>query len=215
MKTDRLRIYSSAASQGQADERLVEQARPAVRVTEISSGGPPYRLLWCRIASGAPGDPPDERYYGDEVRPVGPDSGGHMTWEPAPGGLQEIVVHNVAEAAAGTHLLPANLVVQVEEQLDRSGPPEMVYLANVSVAAAQRLARIVSYDSGTYTVQPVRREAGGFVNDGPQIAGVPNIGELWDDEQGYLAGPSGFDRYVQIISTPAGWTIVLHPPRMV
>jgi len=59
------------------------------------------------------------------------------------------------------------------------------------------------------------------VGDGPTIAGVPNIGELWADEAGYLAGPEGFGRYVRLFRTPAqhpaeaGWTILLHPPRMV
>ena len=94
----------------------------------------------------------------------------------------------------------------------------MAYLAEVPVAPEQeqteRLARIVSYGQGAYTVQPVQRTSTGFEDDGPELEGVPNLGELWDDEAGYLAGPEQFDRYVRIFQTPAGWTIVLHPPRM-
>ncbi len=216
METDRLRIYAPGAALDRGDDRHLEADRPKDRWTEISPGGPPYRVLWCRITTGAPGSPADERYYAEEVRPKGTDAGGHIEWEAVPGGVEGIVVHNVAEAETGTHLVPESTVVRVEERLDRSAPPEMVYLTNVPVARpAQRLARVVSYSGGTYTVQPVRREEGGFENDGDPISGVPNVGELWPDEAGYLAGPDGFDRYVRILSTPAGWTILLHPPRMV
>jgi hypothetical protein len=199
------------------DRVAVEAGRPVDRMPEVSAGGLPYRLLWCRIGTGSPGDPPDERYYADEVRPTGVGPDGRLQWEAVPGGPCGIVVHNVAEAASATHLLDEDTVVRVEERLDRGAPPEFLYLAAAGVPAAQdRLARIVSYDEGgTYTVQPARRESGGFVDDGDEISGVPNIGELWDDERGYLAGPGDFDRYVRIIQTPAGWTILLHPPRMV
>jgi len=216
METDRLRIYAPGIALDRGENRHLETDRPKDRWTEISPGGPPYRLLWCRVASGGPGSPPDERYYADEVRPKGTDAEGHIEWEAVPGGLEGIVVHNTAERETGTHLVPEDTVVPVEERLDRSAPPNLVYLTNVPVASwARRIARIVSYSGGTYTVQPVRREGGGFQDDGDPIAGVPNIGELWPDEAGYLAGPDGFDRYVRIFRTPAGWTILLHPPRMV
>jgi len=139
-----------------------------------------------------------------------------MQWQAITGGLTGIVIHNVAEATGATHLLAEGTVVRVEERLDRNTPPGFIYLASATVpAAGERLARIVSYQDGTYTVQPVTRGSGGFANDGPPIAGVPNLGELWDDEKGYLAGPIGFDRYVRLLNTPAGWAILLHPPRMV
>ena len=215
MGQERLKIYANEAARDRRVERQVDLARPTEKWAEVTPGGPPYRLLWCRITDGAPGNPPDERYYGDEVRPAGVDASGHVTWEAVPDGLQQIVVHNMAEAVPKTHLVPTDTIVRVEERLDRRGPPEMVYLAEVGIAGAERLARIVSYASGAYTVQPVRREGGGFVDEGDPIAGVPNLGELWDDEAGYLAGPSQFDRYVRIFTTPAGWTILLHPPRMV
>jgi hypothetical protein len=195
-------------------ERQVQAARPAETWAEITTGGPPYRLLWCRLATENPADPPNERYYGQEVRPSGVDEGGHLTWEPVPGGLDQVVVHNMAEKAEGTHLLEAGTVVQVEERLDRRHPAELVYLTNTA-APPERLARIVSYDNGAYTVQPVRRTAEGFQNDGAPISGVPNLGELWPDEAGYLTGPDGFDRYIQIFWTPAGWAMLLHPPRLV
>jgi hypothetical protein len=202
------------ATRDRVGERLVRLTRPADRLTEVTPGGPPYRLLWCSLSEGSPGDPPDERYYADEVRPQGTGSDGRLVWEAAPGGLTHIVVHNVAEAAGRTHVLPVGTIVQVEERLDRSGPPNMVYLAH-EPAETSRLGRIVSYDGTTYTVQPVVRELGGFVSDGPPVSGVANLGELWNDEKGYLAGPMGFDRIVPLVWTPAGWTIVLHPPRMV
>jgi len=214
MTGDRLKIYGVEALLDRNENRGASATRGARASAEVSPGGPPYRLLWCRVQMSAPADPPDERYYADEVRPAGVDGEGHVQWELVPDGLGDITVHNVAEAALGTHLVPADTVVRVEERLDRGGPPEWVYLMHVPVEA-DRLARVVSYESGAYTVQPVRREAGGFVDDGPTIVGVPNLGELWGDEAGYLAGPEGFDRYVRLFRTPAGWTILLHPPRMV
>ncbi len=167
------------------------------------------------MREASPADPPDERYYADEVRPAGADAGGHLAWELVPDGLAEIVVHNVPEAGQGTHLIAPGAVIRVEERLDRSSPPEMVYLASVAAGDTERLARVVSYGSGLYTVQPVRRTAGGYADDGPPIEDVPNLGELWDEEHGYLAGPAAFDRYVRIFRTPAGWAMLLHPPRLV
>jgi hypothetical protein len=214
MTTERLKVYETSAALDHVRGRQVDGSRPTDRLTEVTAGGPPYRLLWCRIAAGAPADPPDERYYGDEVRPAGVDSGGRLTWEPVPEGLREAILHNVAEAAVGSHQVPEDAIVRVEERLDRREPPEFVYLMDVA-APAQRLARIVSYESGTYTVQPVRHEDGDFQDDGPPLEGLPNFGELWDDEAGYLAGPTQFDRYVRIFRTADGWAICLHPPRMV
>jgi hypothetical protein len=214
MPGDRLKIFDAGAALDRQEERQADFPRAAEQQSEVSPGGPPYRFLWCRIVSGSPGDPPDERYYADEVRPAGIDEGGHMAWEPVPGGLQDFVVHNAAEAGQGTHGLAVGTVVRAEARLDRGEPPDFVYLAYAAVPPA-RLARIISYDTGTYTVQPVRREQTGFVDDGPQVAGVPNLGELWDDEAGYLSGPAAYDRYVWIFGTPGGWAILLHPPRMV
>jgi hypothetical protein len=214
MSTDRLKAYEMGAALDLADATLVEAARPTDRWAEIVPGGSPYRLLWVRLRDDAPGQPPDERYYGDEVRPAGPDSNGHMTWEAAPGGLVQAVIHNVAEAASGTHRVEPGTVVRVEERLDRSQPPTRVYLADVA-DSGERLARIVSFDGGLYTVQPVRREAAGYVEEGSPMVAVPNLGELWPDEAGYLAGPEAFDRYVRIFRTPAGWAMLLHPPRLV
>ena len=215
MPSERLEVYSSAARQDLAEERAVAAGRRP-SPPEFTPGGRPPRLLWCRLKTGSPGDPPDERYYADEVLPDGLDGGGHLVWATPPGGLQDLVVHNVAEAAGGTQLLAEGRIVRVEERLDGSAPPEFVYLAAAeAVPARRRLARIESYSSGAYTVQPVVRGAGGFVDDGPQIGDVVNLGEIQADEQGYLDGPAAADRYVHIFETPAGWTIVLHPPRMV
>jgi len=216
MESDPLGIYAPSAVRDRGEDRHVDAARPTDGSPDLEPGGPPYRLFWARLLATAPGDPPDERYHADEVRPTGPDGNGRMQWETPPGGLAGIVVHNVAEADARSHLLAEDAVVRVEARLDRSSPPDMVYLTCVPVAEqTQRLARIVSYSGGTYTVQPVRREGGQFVDDGDPVAGVPNVGELWPDEAGYLAGPSEYDRYVPLTWTASGWIIVLHPPRMV
>jgi|WetSurMetagenome_2_1015567.scaffolds.fasta_scaffold93763_2 hypothetical protein len=217
MSTERLKVYQTGSSQDLTDERRLAASRPADRWAEVGPSGPPHRVLWCRVLEEAPANPPDERYYADEVRPAGLDGGGHQAWEAAPNGLEAIVVHNVAEAGLGTHSVAPDAVIRVEEWLNLSSPPELIYLANVTVSGgdADRLARIVSYGSGGYTVQPVRREAGGYVNDGAPIAAVPNLGELWDEEIGYLVGPAAFDRYVRIFKTPAGWAMLIHPPRLV
>ena len=214
MKEKHLTTFGNGSTPSRVAARQVESLRPATEHAEWTPGGPPYRLLWCRITSGAPANPPDERYYADEVRPTGVGQDGQMEWEAVPGGLEHVVVHNVAEAASRSHALAADTILAVEERIDRSEPPDFVYLAYVP-APSDRLARILSYSNGAYTVQPVRREAGGYIDEGSPIAGVKNIGELWPDEAGYLAGPSGYDRYVRLFSTPAGWTILLHPPRMV
>ena len=214
MAEDRLKVLGLDAALLREEEHEAGLPRAAEGRSEVSPAPPPYRLLWCRIASGAPGDPPDERYYADEVRPQGADSGGHVEWEPQPGGVQGVVVHNIAEGGTGSHLLPEGLIIRVEERLDRSEPPEMVYLACVEVQQ-RRLARIVSYDTGSYTVQPVRPETGGYIDDGPPLAGVPNLGELWPDEAGYMGGPAAYDRYIELFRTHGGWAFILHPPRMV
>ncbi|MBM4018427.1 MAG: hypothetical protein FJ288_08905 [Planctomycetes bacterium] len=214
MRSDRPKIYGAAAALDGQEERRAGDHRGREQRSEVTPGGPPCRLLWLRTTGASPGDPPDERYYADEVRPAGADQDGHMTWQPVPGGLEGVVLHNAAEAGQGTHGLASGTVVRAEERLDRGEPPDFVYLAYAAVPPA-RLARIESYDAGYYTVQPVRREEAGFVDDGPPLAGVPNLGELWGEEAGYLAGPEDFDRYVWIFGTPAGWAMLLHPPRMV
>lgn len=214
MAEDRLKVHGLDAALLREEEREAALPRSTEGRNEVNPAAPTYRLLWCQIASGAPGDPPDERYYADEVRPQGAGNSGHVEWEPQPGGVQGVVVHNIAEAGTGVHLLPEGMVIRVEERLDRSEPPEMVYLASVEVQQ-RRLARIVSYGSGSYTVQPVRRETGGYVDDGPPLTGVPNLGELWPDEAGYMGGPAAYDRYVELFPTPGGCVFVLHPPRMV
>jgi hypothetical protein len=215
MPNDRPKLRTATEARRRLGEHPPRVARPADRLTDVTPGQPPYRLLWFRIAAGAPGEPPDERYYADEVRPKDAGTDGRLEWEAVPGGLAQAVMHNMAEAAAHTHLLSTDMIVHAEERLDRSAPPAFLYLADVPVAATERLARIVSYDGTSYTVQPVVYGAGGMANDGSPVSGVVNLGELWPDEKGYLAGPTGYDRIVSLVSTPAGWTIILHPPRMV
>lgn len=217
MEPDALGIYAPSAVRDRSEDRHVDAARPTDRSPDLEPGGPPYRLLWACLLASAPGDPPDERYHADEVRPAGPDGDGLMQWETFAGALSGVVVHNLAEAEARSHLLPADTVVRVEARLDRRSPPEMVYLAFVPPAAEvrQQVARVVSYSGGAYTVQPVRREGGQFVDDGDPVPDVPNVGELWPDEAGYLDGPGEYDRYVRLTWTASGWLIVLHPPRMV
>jgi hypothetical protein len=215
MTEDRLKILGLDAALLREEEREAALPRSAEGRSEVSPAPPPYRLLWCQIAYGAPGDPPDERYYADEVRPQEANESGHMEWEAVPGGLQGLVVHNIAEAGMGSHTLPQGMVVRVEERLDHGDPPDMVYLACAEMQQPQKLGRIVSYDDGTYTVQPVRMETGSFVDDGPPISGVPNLGELWPDEAGYMDGPAGYDRYVELLGGSGRYAFILHPPRMV
>ncbi len=176
--------------------------------------GETFRPLWCRVLEGAPSDPPDERYRVEEVRPAGRDVDGRLLWEPVPGGDPDLIVHNVAEAGPGLHRLAVGTVVRAEKRLDGATPPETICLAHVPVPL-WRPGRIVSYAGGAYTVQPVRRGGGGYVDDGAALEAVPNVGELWPDEAGYLEGPADFERYVILHWTDAGWTILLHPPRMV
>lgn len=213
MRDERLMMYGSAAAVDGLERWRVESGRGRA-LGEFSAGDPLERRFWGRLSDEAPADPPDERYYAAEVRPAGLGQGGHLAWEAVPGGPADLVVHNMAEAVLGTHLLPAGTVVPVEARLDGGSPPALVY-ATFAPPAPERLARIVSYDAGAYTVQPVRHEGGQFVDDGPEVAGVPNIGELWPEEAGYLDGPESYARYVRLLRTPTGWIIVLHPPRMV
>jgi hypothetical protein len=214
MAEERLKVLGVDAALLREEEREAALPRSGEGRNEVSPGLPPYRLLWCQIASGAPGDPSDERYYADEVRPRQGGYAGHIEWEPVPGGLQGIVVHNIAEAGQGSHTLPEGLVIRVEGRLDRGAPPEMVYLACAEMQQT-RLGRIVSYDTGSYTVQPVRREEGGYVNDGAALSGVKNLGELWPEEAGYMSGPADYDRYVELLSTGGEWVFIVHPPRLV
>jgi hypothetical protein len=214
MTEKRLAIHDAASALDRAQRRRAESDRPDAPA-EFTPGGPAYRILWCRVTAGAPGDPPDERYYAEAVRPSGLDAAGRVRWEAVPGGPTDLVVHNLAEAADGTHLLPDGTILRVEARLDGDAPPEMVYLTTYATAAAERIARIVSWDDGTYTVQPVVRQGGAFVDEGDPVAGVPNVGELWSEEAGYLAGPPAYERYVRLVRAGEDWLIVHHPPRMV
>jgi hypothetical protein len=216
MTAERFRLYAAEDVLDRAETVRAAAGRAEPASPDSTPGGPPQRHLWCRLDEGAPADPPDERYWADEVRPAGVDEQGRVTWEAVPGGLAHAVLHNVAEAADAAHRLAAGTVVRAEERLDRREPPEFVLLAHAPPSGGDgpQLARVVSWDEGTYTVQPVRRTESGFVDEGDEIGGVPNLGELWPEEAGYLAGPGGFDRYVQILETPGGPVIVLHPPRL-
>ena len=87
MSTERLKAYQIGPALDLADERGVEAARPE---TAGPRSAPATRRTGCCGASAgaAPADPPDERYYADEVRPAGVDTGGHMAWELVPDGLR-------------------------------------------------------------------------------------------------------------------------------
>jgi len=211
---DRLKLRAASAVLDAVERRQARSERPAPPEPEIGRGDPASWTVWLRTKSGAPGDPPDERYWADEVRPAGVDAAGHLEWELVPEGLRDVVVHNTAETEAVTHLLAEDTIVRAEASLDRGEPPAVRYATHVPVAR-ERLGHVVSYAGGTYTIQPVRRTESGFEDDGEPESGVPNLGELWDDEAGYLEGPGQFDRYVRLFWTPAGWTLLLHPPRMV
>ncbi|MBN2583389.1 MAG: hypothetical protein JXL80_09990 [Planctomycetes bacterium] len=184
-------------------------------------GGPDlgYVLYWARLTTAAPpGDPPDERYIVTEVRPTGIGTGGAIEWNAVPDGRTDITAWNVAEAIDRTHELPADTVVLVREELDLSSPPEFraIFFRPVGGGGGSRMCRVESYQSSTetYTVQPVVWADSMWTADGSPISGVPNVGEVQDGEQGYLAGPSGEAIYARLYEEGGDSFLVVHPPRM-
>jgi len=184
-------------------------------------GGPElgYVLYWAKLQETAPADPADERYLVDEVRPTGLGPDGALVWEIVPDGRTDVVAWNLAEAIDRTHRLAADEVVLVREELDRGSPSEFraIFFRPVgSSGGGSRMCRIESYDSygGTYTVQPVAWANGAWQDDGDEIAGVPNVGEVRDAEAGYLAGPSSHTIYARLYAEGEAYFLAVHPPRM-
>jgi hypothetical protein len=184
-------------------------------------GGPElgFRLWWGRVNSSAPpGNPPDERYGLDEVRPKGVDASDQIEWELVPGGRQDIVAWNMAEAVDRSHELPEGAVVLVREELDQDSPPEFraIFFRTVSTSAGSRMCRIESYSSaaGTYTVQPVAWTGSAWQADGGAISDVVNVGEVQSGEEGYLSGPAGEDIYARLYQEGDDCFLAVHPPRM-
>jgi hypothetical protein len=183
-------------------------------------GGPElgYTLWWGRINGATPpGDPPDERYVVDEVRPVGIDAAGAIEWELSPAGGRDVVAWNVAEAIDRTHELPENAVVLVRQELDRESPAEFRAIFFRSVGGpggGSRMCRIESYGAGAYTVQPVVWSGSSWSDDGLAVTDVVNVGEVRAEEAGYLAGPSGHDVYVRLYDEGGEPFLAVHPPRM-
>lgn len=177
-----------------------------------------FKLYWGRLnATTAPGTPPDERYYLDEVQPAGVDSGGAIDWEVVPNGLTNVVAWNTAEAGNRTHQLPVGLVVLVREELDESSPPVFRSIFCVYPGGGGSdscLVRVTGYDGTAYTVQPVAWSGGAWTDTGAPISGVPNIGEIQAGEQGYLSGPSGANVYVRMYTDGGEQYLAVHPPRM-
>lgn len=211
--------YHTDQTISETAHRQVGAERPGRQISQTGPGRPPYGLLWGRINSTTPpGNPPDERYYLDEVRPAGVDGNGHLTWETVPNGRTDILAHNAAEADQETHLVPLNTVVQLRQELDQSAPPQWRHTFYYSGGPVTRTARIISYDGDNplphYTIQPVRMTQSGFQDEGGEITDVVNYGEIQEDEHGYLAGPTGQTRYVLMLSEGGEHYIVHHPPRM-
>lgn len=183
-------------------------------------GGPElgYVLYWARLQdAAAPGDPPDERYLVDEVRPTAVDQDGALTWELVPGGRTDLVAWNLAEALDRTHELAPDEVVLVREELDQGSPAEFraIFFRGVG-GSGSRMCRIVSYQtgSGTYTVQPVAWSESAWQDDGGTLSGVANVGEVRAEEAGYLAGPANHDIYVRLYVEGDTPFLAVHPPRM-
>ncbi len=87
----------------------------------------------CSTAN--PGDYSDARYYVD--RAIAKSSASlSATPDALPGVRQCLTATNLAEVAAGTHLLPAGTIVQVGVVYDRSSPARKVYLFNLAPLAA-------------------------------------------------------------------------------
>jgi len=198
--------------------RRLASGREGNFVAEL--GGPElgYVLYWGRLEGSSPGTPPDERYYLHEVRPSGIDVDDAIEWEAVPGGRQDVVAWNLAEAIDRTHELPIDTVVLVREELDQSEPPEFraIFYCAVPPRSGSRMCRIDSYQSGSgsYTVQPVAWSGSAWTDDGNPISGVVNVGEIQSGEEGYLGGPTGQDVYVRLYEEDGEMFLAVHPPRM-
>jgi hypothetical protein len=198
--------------------RRLAAGREGNFVAELGGPDAGFRLYWGRLnTTAAPGTPPDERYYLDEVRPAGVDAGGAIDWEAAPNGRTNVVAWNVAEAIDRTHQLAVGVVVLVREELDESSPAEFRSIFCVYPGGAANdscLVRVTGYDGTAYTVQPVAWSNGAWADDGDAVSGVPNVGEIQAGEPGYLAGPSGANVYVRMYTDGGENYLVVHPPRM-
>ena len=221
MRSNRLNVTDPMDAVLAEVRRRLAAGREGNFVAELGGGDPGYALYWAQLsASGAPGSPPDERYLVDEVRPAGLDAEtGAVVWELVPGGRRDRVAWNVAEAVDRTHELPAGRVVLVREELDQASPPEFRSIffaaAGVAATAGSRMVRITGFSLGAYTVQPVTWSGAAWADDGPPVSGVVNVGEIRDEEAGYLAGPSGHAIYARLYSEGGQPFLAVHPPRMV
>jgi len=199
--------------------RRLERGREGNFVAEL--GGPElgFRLYWARLAATpAPGSPPDERYYADEVRPAGLTSEGAIDWQLTPGGRTETIAWNVAEALDRSHRLPDGTVVLVREELDCSSPAEFraIFCRAPASAGGSRMCRVESYDAEeqTYTVQPVAWTGSAWEDQGETIEGVVNVGEVQAGEEGYLSGPQAATIRVRLYDENGTPFLAVHPPRM-
>lgn len=200
--------------------RRLRAGREGNFVAELGGPEQGYVLYWGRLNdSTPPGDPPDERYCVDEVQPEGVDQDGAIEWGVVPGGRTDVVAWNMAEAVDRTHELAEDTVVLVREELDRDSPAEFRSIFCRSVGGpggGSRMCRVESYSSGegTYTVQPVVWNDSAWTDDGDEIAGVVNVGEVQGGEAGYLSGPVGEDIYVRLYEENEEHFLAVHPPRM-
>lgn len=105
-------------------------------------------------------------------------------------------------------------IILVAVRHDTSGNLRYIFDHSGS-AASTRIVKIVSYAAGVYVVQPVVRADDAWANDGSQLTGIHNHGEVQTDEAGYLAGPAGQDIYVPLFTAGDESFILVHPPRMV
>ena len=198
--------------------RRLERGREGNFVAELGGPDVGYVLWWGRVKSSpAPGDPADERYYVDEVRPTGVATDGTLEWGLTPGGRTDAVAWNVAEAIERTHRVADESVVLVREELDRESPAEFraIFFRTIP-GGGSRMCRVESYQGleGTYTVQPVAWSGTEWVDDGSAIGGVVNVGEVQGGEQGYLGGPTGQAIYVRLYEENGERFLAVHPPRM-
>lgn len=157
-------------------------------------------------------------YSWTEQQPKSTGGGGKADWEDEVGPREG--VKSTATAAYelnGAEDVPNDTLVTLCEIVRSNGTPAYFFsFVVVSSFGGSRMCLIVSYQSGTtsYTVQPVAWSGSAWVNDGSQITGVVNVGEVQTGEGGYLSGPGGEDIYVRLYEENGDWFLAVHPPRM-
>jgi hypothetical protein len=91
-----------------------------------------------------------------------------------------------------------------------------MFFQTIGSRSGSRMCRVISYNGslGTYTVQPVAWTGAAWQDDGDQVEGVVNVGEIQAGEEGYLGGPTGEEVYARLYDENGARFLAVHPPRM-